>query len=132
MHLICVSHVQIPMAEVQVNWTEIPGSKVRLSSVLHMALELLMIKAGYQGGCLKPATRATVLAQFDGFDDVRRRVMDSEELMFRTRLKHMHRYQWSALVKCFTPHVAFTVVCVCVKRWDVLKLRPMAQPCDVL
>ncbi len=37
------------MAEVQVNWTEIPGSKIRVTSMAHMALELVMIKAGYGG-----------------------------------------------------------------------------------
>ena len=37
------------MAEVQVNWTEIPGSKIRVTSMAHMALELAMIKAGYGG-----------------------------------------------------------------------------------
>lgn len=40
---------QVPMAEVQVNWTEIPGSKIRVTSMAHMALELAMIKAGYGG-----------------------------------------------------------------------------------
>lgn len=35
------------MAEVQVNWTEIPGSKIRVTSMAHMAIELAMIKAGY-------------------------------------------------------------------------------------
>ncbi len=39
--------VQVPMAEVQVNWTEIPGSKIRVTSMVHMAIELAMIKAGY-------------------------------------------------------------------------------------
>uniref|UniRef100_A0A0E0GVQ0 dolichyl-phosphate beta-glucosyltransferase n=1 Tax=Oryza nivara TaxID=4536 RepID=A0A0E0GVQ0_ORYNI len=29
-------HLRIPMAEVSVNWTEIPGSKVRMTSILHM------------------------------------------------------------------------------------------------
>ncbi|KAL4450575.1 hypothetical protein ABPG77_000931 [Micractinium sp. CCAP 211/92] len=42
--------LKIPMAEVQVNWTEIPGSKIRVTSMAHMALELVMIKAGYGGG----------------------------------------------------------------------------------
>lgn len=42
--------LKIPMAEVQVTWTEIPGSKIRMTSMAHMALELAMIKAGYGGG----------------------------------------------------------------------------------
>lgn len=42
--------LKVPMAEVQVNWTEIPGSKIRVTSMAHMALELAMIKAGYGGG----------------------------------------------------------------------------------
>ncbi|EFN51845.1 hypothetical protein CHLNCDRAFT_27604 [Chlorella variabilis] len=41
--------LKVPMAEVQVNWTEIPGSKIRLTSMVHMALELAMIKMGYGG-----------------------------------------------------------------------------------
>lgn len=41
--------LQVPMAEVQVTWTEIPGSKIRITSMAHMALELAMIKAGYSG-----------------------------------------------------------------------------------
>lgn len=40
---------QIPMSEVQVHWTEIPGSKIRPSSMAHMALELALLKAGYSG-----------------------------------------------------------------------------------
>lgn len=39
--------LHVPMHEVQVVWTEIPGSKVRLSSIAHIAFELAMIKAGY-------------------------------------------------------------------------------------
>lgn len=37
--------LQIPMAEIQVTWTEIPGSKLRVTSTISMALELLLIKA---------------------------------------------------------------------------------------
>ena len=33
------------MAEIQVTWTEIPGSKLRVTSTISMALELLLIKA---------------------------------------------------------------------------------------
>lgn len=40
----------IPMSEVQVVWTEIAGSKVRLTSVAHIAFELAMIKLGYSMG----------------------------------------------------------------------------------
>lgn len=32
------------MVEVNVNWTEIPGSKIRFTSIIHMALEMLIIK----------------------------------------------------------------------------------------
>ncbi len=39
--------VQVPMAEVQVNWTEVPGSKIRPTSMVHMAMELAAIKLGY-------------------------------------------------------------------------------------
>ena len=37
----------VRMREVQVVWTEIPGSKVRVSSIVHIAFELLLIKIGY-------------------------------------------------------------------------------------
>ncbi|PNW71403.1 hypothetical protein CHLRE_16g652850v5 [Chlamydomonas reinhardtii] len=37
----------IPVAEVSVNWTEIPGSKIRFTSILLMATELLIIKMCY-------------------------------------------------------------------------------------
>lgn len=39
--------LRIPIREVAVNWTEIPGSKLRLSSVVHMLLELALIRLGY-------------------------------------------------------------------------------------
>ena len=37
-----------PRMQVSVNWTEVPGSKLRPLSVLHMAWELLLILAGYK------------------------------------------------------------------------------------
>ncbi|KQK12423.1 dolichyl-phosphate beta-glucosyltransferase [Brachypodium distachyon] len=46
-------HLRIPMAEVSVSWTEIPGSKVRMTSILHMVFELLLIKVGYGLGIWK-------------------------------------------------------------------------------
>lgn len=42
--------LHVPMEEVQVIWTEIPGSKVRLTSIAHIAFELAMIKIGYGVG----------------------------------------------------------------------------------
>ncbi|PSC74459.1 Dolichyl-phosphate beta-glucosyltransferase [Micractinium conductrix] len=48
--------LKCPMAEVQVNWTEIPGSKIRVASMAHMALELAMIRLGYTGGVWKVRT----------------------------------------------------------------------------
>lgn len=39
--------LKVPMDEVQVVWTEIPGSKVRMKSIAHIAFELAMIKIGY-------------------------------------------------------------------------------------
>ena len=38
------------MAEVQVEWTEIPGSKVRITSIAHIAFELATIAVGYGTG----------------------------------------------------------------------------------
>ncbi|KAF8757337.1 hypothetical protein HU200_010852 [Digitaria exilis] len=46
-------HLRIPMVEVSVNWTEIPGSKVRMTSIMHMVFELLLIKVGYGLGIWK-------------------------------------------------------------------------------
>jgi len=40
----------VPLAEVAVNWQEIPGSKVRVSSILHMAFEMGAIMVGYGTG----------------------------------------------------------------------------------
>lgn len=39
--------LQVPMSEEQVVWTEIPGSKVRITSIAHIAFELALIKLGY-------------------------------------------------------------------------------------
>lgn len=39
--------LRIPIREVAVNWTEIPGSKVKLLSIVHMLLELVLIRLGY-------------------------------------------------------------------------------------
>ncbi|TVU02955.1 hypothetical protein EJB05_51500, partial [Eragrostis curvula] len=46
-------HLRIPMVEVSVTWTEIPGSKVRMTSIMHMVFELLLIKVGYGLGIWK-------------------------------------------------------------------------------
>lgn len=51
--VLLAQQLKIPMAEVQVTWTEIPGSKIRLTSMVHMALELFLLKAGYCGGLWK-------------------------------------------------------------------------------
>lgn len=39
--------LHLPMSEASVNWTEIPGSKVKLSGVVLMALELVTVRAMY-------------------------------------------------------------------------------------
>lgn len=39
--------LQIPVSEVSVNWAEIPGSKVRIYSFVHMLLELVLVRLGY-------------------------------------------------------------------------------------
>lgn len=36
----------VPVAEVSVQWTEMAGSKIRFTSILHMAFELVTIKVG--------------------------------------------------------------------------------------
>ncbi|KAJ6830855.1 dolichyl-phosphate beta-glucosyltransferase-like [Iris pallida] len=49
-------HLNIPMIEVSVNWSEIPGSKVRLTSIIHMLFELVLIRLGYGLGIWKVYT----------------------------------------------------------------------------
>ena len=44
------SRLGVPLAEVAVNWAEVPGSKVRLTSIIHMALEMAAIALGYGTG----------------------------------------------------------------------------------
>ena len=39
--------LSIPISEVHVRWTEMPGSKIRFWHIAHMAWELLLIKLGY-------------------------------------------------------------------------------------
>ncbi|KAJ4843055.1 hypothetical protein Tsubulata_026631 [Turnera subulata] len=43
----------IPMAEISVNWTEIPGSKVNPLSIPNMLWELALMSAGYRTGMWK-------------------------------------------------------------------------------
>lgn len=49
-HVLLAQRLQIPMAEVGVAWTEIPGSKIRITSMFHMAFELVLLKIGYTTG----------------------------------------------------------------------------------
>ncbi|XP_008802745.2 dolichyl-phosphate beta-glucosyltransferase-like isoform X2 [Phoenix dactylifera] len=46
-------HLGIPMIEVSVTWSEIPGSKVRMTSIMHMLFELILIRLGYGLGIWK-------------------------------------------------------------------------------
>ncbi|KAH7282015.1 hypothetical protein KP509_35G008300 [Ceratopteris richardii] len=39
--------LHIPIREVAVTWTEIPGSKVKPLSIVHMLIELVLIRMGY-------------------------------------------------------------------------------------
>lgn len=50
----------VPTAEECVNWTEIPGSKLRFYSVLSMAAELLMIKLAYSTGAWHVTSEAAL------------------------------------------------------------------------
>ncbi len=47
--LFLAGQLGVPVAEVAVPWTEMPGSKIRLTSILHMASELLTMKVGAAG-----------------------------------------------------------------------------------
>ncbi|XP_075495876.1 uncharacterized protein LOC142533115 isoform X5 [Primulina tabacum] len=44
---------RIPLVEISVNWTEIPGSKVNLLSIPNMLWEIALMSAGYQTGMWK-------------------------------------------------------------------------------
>lgn len=39
--------MNIPIFELSVNWTEIPGSKIRITSIIYMLLEMIFIRLGY-------------------------------------------------------------------------------------
>lgn len=45
---------KIPTAEETVNWVEVPGSKIRIWSLLSMALELVLMKLAYTTGAWTP------------------------------------------------------------------------------
>jgi dolichyl-phosphate beta-glucosyltransferase len=47
---VLAARLGVPIAEVSVGWAEVPGSKVRLTSILHMALELAAVGVGYGSG----------------------------------------------------------------------------------
>lgn len=49
------SRLGVPLAEVAVNWAEVPGSKIRITSIAHMALELAAIAVGYGTGVWRAA-----------------------------------------------------------------------------
>jgi len=38
----------VPLVEVPVEWTEMPGSKIRFTSIISMAFELVTTKVAYQ------------------------------------------------------------------------------------
>lgn len=42
--------LSVPMIEISVNWSEIPGSKVSGTSILHMLWELVLMSVGYRTG----------------------------------------------------------------------------------
>ena len=46
--LYLAKHLGIPIAEVPVHWTEMPGSKVGILTPASMALDLVLVKWGYQ------------------------------------------------------------------------------------
>ena len=52
------SRLGVPLAEVAVNWAEVPGSKIRITSIAHMALELAAIAVGYGTGVWRGWGRA--------------------------------------------------------------------------
>lgn len=43
--------LKIPIGEVHVRWTEVPGSKVKFRHIIQMAWELVLIKVGYSSFC---------------------------------------------------------------------------------
>lgn len=53
----------IPVAEVSVGWAEVPGSKVRLTSIFHMFLELCALGVGYGSGAWVARGEAELAAE---------------------------------------------------------------------
>ena len=51
---------EVPVAEVSVHWTEMAGSKIRFTSILHMAFELVTIKV-----CMGPASQPLIREFFN-------------------------------------------------------------------
>lgn len=46
--ILLASYLGIPVSEVHVNWTEMPGSKIRFTSIFSMGIELAVLKVAYQ------------------------------------------------------------------------------------
>jgi dolichyl-phosphate beta-glucosyltransferase len=44
------NRLRVPIAEENVAWTEVSGSKIRFWSIISMAFELFLIKAAYMTG----------------------------------------------------------------------------------
>lgn len=51
-------YFQIPIIEISVNWSEIPGSKVSPLSILNILWELALMSMGYRTGIWSIRTRA--------------------------------------------------------------------------
>lgn len=44
--------LHVPVCEIPIDWTEVPGSKLKITSIVHMAWELLALLIGYRWLCL--------------------------------------------------------------------------------
>ena len=63
---VLAARLGIPVAEVSVGWAEVPGSKVRVTSVIHMALELAALGLGYGSGAWVARGEAELVAAVKG------------------------------------------------------------------
>ncbi|GJY39408.1 dolichyl-phosphate beta-glucosyltransferase [Tanacetum coccineum] len=52
-------YFQIPITEISVNWSEIPGSKVSPLSILNMLWEIALMSMGYKSGIWNLSTQAS-------------------------------------------------------------------------
>lgn len=82
----------IPMHEISVNWSEIPGSKVNPLSIPNMLWELVLMSVGYRTGMWKIRTWVASLTLISMFSNIMR-LCGWPPLDFSPR--NQHEYKWT-------------------------------------